>query len=158
MTVVRRKIASLALLAGVAAVLASCEAKSHENKPRPPVPTTLSISVTSSEITVAPEEVGRVGRRPVNITQNRTARVTQADQRRGAVVDVRVSSLTGQPSRLFLEGPVEEARPIPGNGTTSFQAELPVGIYRLSSPASDDTTRFTVGPSRVSSATDVLTP
>lgn len=156
--VVRRKIASLALLAGAAVVVASCEAKSHENDPRPPVPTTLSISVMSSEITVTPEEVGRVGRRPVNITQNRTAQVTQANPRRGAVVDVRVSSLTGEPSRLFLEGPVEEERPIPANGTTAFQIELPTGIYRLSSPASDDTARFSVGPSRVSSATDVLTP
>ena len=122
------------------------------------MPTTLSISVMSSGITVAPEEVGKVGQRPVNISQNRTAQITQANRQRGAVVDVRVSSLTGQPSRLFLEGPVEEVHPIPGNGTVAFQTELPNGIYRLSSPASDETTRFSVGPDRVSSATDVLTP
>jgi len=74
------------------------------------------------------------------------------------VVDARVSSLTGKPSRLFLEGPIDEVRPIPANGTTNFQAELPNGIYRLSSPASRETVRLRVGPSRFSSATDVLTP
>ncbi len=158
MRLVRSKIASLILLAGAAAVVTSCEAKSHENDPRPPVPTTLSISVTKSGITVTPEVIGKVGRLPVNISQNRTAPASQADPRRGAVVDARVSSLTGKPSRLFLEGPIDEVKPIPGNGTTSFQAELPNGIYRLSSPASRETVRFRVGPSRVSSATDVLTP
>jgi hypothetical protein len=57
-----------------------------------------------------------------------------------------------------LEGPVNRVYPMPPSSPASFTAGLKTGIYRLSSPASSDTALLAVGPSRISSANDVLTP
>lgn len=118
----------------------------------------VSVSVAEDEILVTPEIVGRPGEIPVNINQNENTPINQADPDAPAVVAVAISNLTNRDTRLVLEGPVDYVETLTARGSGSFQRALPTGIYRLSSPASTATKRFAVGPSRVSSASDVLTP
>lgn len=139
-------------------LLSACGSESHKNDPRPPVPTVVSVSVADNEILVNPEIVGRPGEIPVNIDQNRNSPINQGDPKAPAVVSVAISNLTNRDTKLILEGPASFEEPLTANGSGSFQRALPTGIYRLSSPASTGTKRFAVGPSRVSSSGDLLTP
>ncbi|MBK5233781.1 MAG: hypothetical protein JJE13_12480 [Thermoleophilia bacterium] len=144
------------LAAGV--VLSACGSETHENNPRPPVPPVVSISISDDTIEVSPLAVGVPGKRPVNINQNQLATEGQANPKAPAVVAVAISNLTNRNTELILEGPVERSEPLTATGSGSFQAALPTGIYRFSSPASSGTARFAVGPSRVSASGDLLTP
>lgn len=144
------------LAAGVA--LTACGATTHENNPRPPVPTVLSVSISNDVIEVSPKVLGVPGKRPVNVSQNRNATFSQANRKRPAVVAVAISNLTDRNTRMVLEGPTDRSEPLTGSGSGSFRAALPTGIYRISSPASSGTARFVVGPSRVSASGDLLTP
>ncbi len=144
------------LAAGVA--LSACGGETHENSPRPPVPSPLSVSVSDDTIEVSPRALGVPGRRPVNISQNRLATEGQADPEAPAVVAVSISNLTTRDTELVLEGPVDRTVPLTGSGSGSFQGALPTGIYRFSSPASSGMAKFAVGPSRVSASGDLLTP
>lgn len=139
-------------------LLSACGSESHPNDPRPPVPTVVSVSVGDNEILVTPEIVGRPGEVPVNISQNENSPINQGDREAPAVVAVAISNLTNRDTKLVLEGPVDFEATLTANGSGSFNRALPTGIYRLSSPASTGTKRFAVGPSRVSSSGDLLTP
>lgn len=154
----RRAALTLALLGGLAVALAGCTAKTRENLPRPPIPTTVSVFVSDGEVLVTPERIGVPGRRPININQNANAQLGQAPQVKDVTVDFRVANQVGSPAVLLIEGPARRLARLPGSGTTSFQMALPTGIYRLASPAAGDSARLSVGPSRVSSGTSVLTP
>lgn len=143
---------------GGALALAGCEAETRENLPRPPIPTTVSVYVSDGEVLVSPERIAVPGVRPVNITQNANAQLGQAREVADATVDFRIANQVGRPGTLLIEGPAERVARLPGTGTTSFQMALPTGIYRLSSPVAGASTRLSVGPSRVSSGTSVLTP
>jgi hypothetical protein len=148
----------LAALLAAAALVAGCSAKSHENEPRPPIPTVVTVAISVKGIEVGPSAVGLPFERQPNISQNRTAPQNQAE--RGVPLDVRfaLSNETSVPGRLLLEGAVRRVQPIVANGSGSFIAGLPSGIYRLSSNVSAGTARLVVGPSRVSSSGDLLTP
>lgn len=148
----------LVLLGGLAVALAGCTAETRENLPRPPIPTTVSVFVSDGEVLVTPERIGVPGRRPINVNQNANAQLGQAPQVKDVTVDFRVANQVGRPITLVIEGPAERFARLPGTGTTSFQMALPTGIYRLASPAARDSARLSVGPSRVSSGTSVLTP
>ena len=139
-------------------VFVGCTAEPHENDPRPPVVPVVSVSVSADTIEVAPRGVGLIGQLPVNLNQNRNAPISQANPIDPAVVDFRVSNIVRRAAPLVLEGPVDRIYPMPPSAPSSFTAGLEVGIYRLSSPASTGTARLLVGPSRISSAGDVLTP
>jgi hypothetical protein len=141
-----------------AALLAGCTTESHENAPRPPVVPVVSVSVTRDSIEVAPRGVGIPGKRPININQNRTAPISQADPAAPAVVDFRISNTVRRAAPLVVEGPTDRIYPMAAASPTSFTAGLKTGIYRISSPASSGTALLFVGPSRISSAGDVLTP
>ena len=147
------------LVAGAGALaLTGCAADTRENLPRPPIPTTVSVFVSDGEVRVNPERIAVRGVRPVNITQNANAQMGQAREVADATVDFRIANQVGRPVTLLIEGPAERLARLPGTGTTSFQMALPTGIYRLSSPGAGASTRLSVGPSRVSSGTSVLTP
>lgn len=147
------------LTAAVAAVaLAGCAANDEERLPRPPVPIPVSVAIDEDGVRVAPERVAIPGQVPVNLNQNANAGIGQAPQVEDSTIVFTVSNQTDAPVRLFLEGPVERTEPIPSGGTTDFQAALPTGIYRLASDSGSGTARLTVGRSRVSSGTSVLTP
>lgn len=154
----RRWLAALLVAGGGALALAGCEAETRENLPRPPIPTTVSVYVSDGEVLVSPERIAVPGVRPVNITQNANAQLGQAREVADATVDFRIANQVGRPGTLLIEGPAERVARLPGTGTTSFQMALPTGIYRLSSPVAGASTRLSVGPSRVSSGTSVLTP
>jgi hypothetical protein len=139
-------------------VLAGCTAKSHVNDPRPPVVPVVSVAVGSDAIEVAPRTIGLPGQVPININQNRDAPISQANPIDPAVVDFRISNMVRRAAPLVLEGPVDRIYPMEPASPASFTAGLKTGIYRLSSPASTGTALLVVGPSRVSSAGDVLTP
>jgi hypothetical protein len=139
-------------------VLAGCTAESHENDPRPPVVPVVSVSVSADAIDVAPRGIGLPGQLPVNLNQNRNAPISQAERADPAVVDFRISNQVRRAAPLVLEGPVDRIYPMTPSSPASFTAGLKTGIYRLSSPASTGTALLVVGPSRISSAGDVLTP
>ncbi len=138
-----------------------CGASTHENNPRPPVPTVVSISVGADEIGAKPAEGNAVGiarvRQPY-LNQNANAPQNQADRKVPAVVNLAIANLTDQATKLVIEGPVERVVPLTANGSGSLNLAMPTGIYRISSPASSDTTLLAVGPSRVSSGGDLLLP
>lgn len=151
--------AAVILVAGAA--LAGCGAESHENKPRPPIPTVVSVAVGEDSIDAAPaagSDVGEPGVRQPYVNQNRTAPQNQADRGAPAAVTVAIANLTDQATVLRMQGPVERRIPLTPGGSGSFGIALPTGIYLFSSPASSGTARLTVGPSRVSSGGDVLIP
>jgi hypothetical protein len=139
-------------------VLAGCEAKSHENAPRPPVIPVVSVSVSENAIDVAPIGVGIPGKRAINLNQNADAPTSQADPIAPLVVNVRFSNMTDRNAPLVLEGPVDRIVPMAESAPGNFTVGLETGIYRFSSPASTGTRRLLVGPSRPSSAGDLLTP
>jgi hypothetical protein len=141
-----------------AVVLAGCTAEPHENDPRPPVVPVVSVSVTEDAIEVSPRGIGLPGQDPVNINQNRNAPISQASPAEPAVVNFRVSNVVRRAAPLVLEGPVDRVYRMPPSSPGSFTAGLEEGIYRLSSPASNGSALLVIGPSRVSSAGDVLTP
>ncbi|MBK5109956.1 MAG: hypothetical protein JJE10_01160 [Thermoleophilia bacterium] len=148
----------LAALFAATALFSGCSAKSHENDPRQPIPTVISVAVTAKGVEVEPEAVGLPLERQPNINQNRTAPQNQAE--RGVPLDVKfaLANATSVRGRLLLAGPIRRVEPLFANGSGSFTAGLPTGIYRLSSNLSRGTARLLVGPSRVSSSGDLLTP
>ena len=147
---------SLLVLLGLG--LGGCAAETRENFPRPPVPTTVSVYIGGDGVQVNPERIGVPGQRPVNISQNANAQLGQAPRVRNAIVDFRVANDLDRPVPLVVEGPVERLTRLPATGSTSFKMGLPTGLYRLGTPALAGTARLSVGPSRVSSGTSVLTP
>lgn len=118
----------------------------------------MSVSVSRDSIEVSPEVVGIPGKAPANISQNADAPLNQSDPEAPAVVQFAISNETRLDTELILEGPVNAVAPLTPTSSGAFTRGLPVGIYRLSSPASFGTTRLAVGPSRVSSNSDLLTP
>lgn len=146
------------MIAALGLVATGCSAEIRENVPRPPIPTTVSVYVSEDGVLVSPERIAVPGRRPINVNQNANAQLGQAPQVRDATVDFRVANQIGRPVALVIEGPADRLTRLPGTGSTSFQMALPTGIYRLGSPAAIDTALLSVGPSRVSSGTSVLTP
>ena len=146
----------LLVLAGL--VVTGCTAESHPNEPRPPVVPVVSVAVTEDSIELAPRAVGLPGQSPANINQNRNAPENQGDRGAPLVVNFRVSNQIRRAVALRLEGPVNRVYPLTPSSPGSFLVGLETGIYRLSSPASTGTTRLLVGPSRVSSSGDLLTP
>lgn len=153
---------TLAALAACA-VLAGCGNSTHENDPRPPVPTVVSVSVSEDEIQATAAEgggVGEPGARQPYLNQNANAPQNQADREAPAVVNVAIANLTGRATELVMEGTSGVSRTVPltPGGSGSFNMALPTGVYRFTSPASSGTGRLVVGRSRVSSGGDVLLP
>jgi hypothetical protein len=148
----------LSALALAGALLVGCTAESHENAPRPPVVPVVSISISDDEIDVAPGALGIPGQRAINLNQNEAAPSGQADPAAPLVANFRFSNLTDRDARLFLQGPVDRIVMMPANAPGDFTVGLKTGIYLLSSPASRGTHRLLVGPSRPTSAGDLLTP
>lgn len=144
------------VLAG-AALLAGC-GNVHENEPRPPIPTVISVTVADGKIDVSPAVAGQPGERGPYLNQNANAPQNQADRRAPLVARFAIANLTRKKTRLIVEGPAGHAAPLVASGSADFTMAMPTGIYRLSSPASSGTTRLAVGHSRISSGGDVLIP
>ncbi|MBN8868635.1 MAG: hypothetical protein J0H66_01995 [Solirubrobacterales bacterium] len=153
-------VTAAALLAACASI-AGCGATTHENDPRPPVPTQVSVSVSEDQINAKAaigQGVGEPGARQPYLNQNRNAPQNQADRKAPAVVNVAIANLTGRATTLRMQGPVHREIALTPGGSGSFDMALPTGIYLFSSPASSGTARLNVGRSRVSSGGDVLLP
>ena len=153
-------VTAAALLAATA-VLAGCGNSTHENKARPPLPTVVSVAVAEDEINANAaigRGVGEPGARQPYLNQNANAPQNQADPEAPAVVNVAIANLTGEATVLRMQGPVEREVPLTPGGSGSFNMALPSGIYLFTSPASSGSARLKVGPSRVSSSGDLLTP
>lgn len=153
-------VTAAALLAACASI-AGCGATTHENDPRPPIPTVVSVSVSEDEINAKAaigQGVAEPGARQPYLNQNRNAPQNQADRRTPAVVNVAIANLTDKATTLRMQGPVHRVVALTPGGSGSFGMALPTGIYLFSSPASSDTARLNVGRSRVSSGGDVLLP
>ncbi|HMU26153.1 MAG TPA: hypothetical protein PKA56_08930 [Solirubrobacterales bacterium] len=154
------RVTAFALLAATAAI-AGCGSSTHENEPRPPVPTVVSISVGKDTIDAKAaigRGVGEPGPRQPYLNQNRTAPQNQADRKAPAVVNFAIANLTDRATVLRMQGEVSRTVALTPGGSGSFMMALPTGIYRFSSPASSDTALLNVGPSRVSSGGDLLLP
>lgn len=118
----------------------------------------VTVTVGADEINVSPDAAGEPGERGPYLNQNRNAPQNQADRKAPLVVNIAVANLTRQDTKLVIEGPEGHVEPLVGSGSAAFNMALPTGAYRLSSPASSDTTVLTVGRSRISSGGDVLIP
>lgn len=150
-----------ATLLAASAALVGCGATTHENEPRPPIPTSVSVKVGEDSIEAKAaigRGVGEPGARQPYVSQNANAPQNQSDPEAPAAVSVAIANLTSKDTVLRLQGPVERDVELTPNGSASFRMDLPSGVYLLSSPASRGTTRLNVGPSRVSSSGDVLLP
>ncbi len=150
-----------ATLISICAALAGCGATTHENEPRPPIPTAVSLSVGEDSIgakVAAGRGVGEPGARQPYLNQNRTAPQNQADRRAPAVVRFAIANLTDRATVLRMQGPVERRVALTPGGSGSFSMDLPSGIYLFTSPASTGSARLNVGMNRVSSSGDVLLP
>ena len=150
-----------AILVAACAAIAGCGASTHENEPRPPVPTVVSISVFDDKIdatTAAGPGVGEPDARQPYLNQNRTAPQNQADRKAPAVVNFAIANQTNKATVLNMQGEVNRRVVLTPSGSASFNMALPTGIYLLSSPASTGSTRLNVGRSRVSSGGDLLLP
>lgn len=153
-------VTAAAFLAACASIV-GCGATTHENDPRPPVPTVVSVSVSEDEINAKAaigQGVGEPGARQPYLNQNRNAPQNQADRKAPAVVNVAIANLTRRATTLRMQGPVDRVVALTPGGSGSFDMALPTGIYLFSSPASSGTARLNVGRSRVSSGSDVLLP
>ncbi len=145
------------------AALAGCGNSTHENEPRPPVPTVVSVSVAGNQINAeaaAGRGVGEPGARQPYLNQNRNAPQNQADRKAPAVINFAIANQTDRATVLTLQGPEGVVRRVPltPGGSGSFMTALPTGVYLFSSPASSGTARLNVGLSRVSSGGDLLLP
>ena len=150
-----------AALLAACAVFVGCGNSTHENNPRPPVPTVVSVAVGEESIEAKAAMgpgVGEPGPRQPYVNQNANAPQNQADRGAPAVVNFAIANLTNRATTLRMQGPVDRRVVLTPSGSASFGMALPTGIYFFSSPASSGVGRLTVGRSRVSSGGDLLLP
>ena len=141
-----------------AIALSACGNETHENKPRPPVPVDVTVSLARDQVHISPAIVSILGKPQMNISQNANAPRNQSNPKAPQAVRVTIANLLPVKNKLFLEGAVDRSISVTPSGSANFTVALPTGVYRLSSPLSRKTALLAVGRSRESSASDVLTP
>jgi len=148
-------------LGALVLLVAGCGAHDRVNDPRPPASTRVSVSIAEDAITVQPPRIA-VGPEPTQqIPQNQHTSQPQVRSKAPLTVVVVAANLTRFDSKLELRGPKDvSSGPLYANGSGSFVADLPTGVYRLTAadiPAAK-AARLSVGPYRTSSENDILLP
>lgn len=149
------------MLGGLALALAGCGAEEHANDPRPPIPTTVSVSISESKVSAQPRAVGFAGETGQAISQNEGVANPEIGSETPLNVVFTVANLTGTDTRLEFQGAKDAtSNLVVANGTARYEVSLPTGEYLIE--AADIPTavgaRFSVGPDRVSSQNDLLLP
>ena len=145
------RVTAFALLVATAAI-AGCGSSTHENEPRPPVPTVVSISVGRTRSTPRrPSAAESASRGPASRTSTRTGPPPEPGRSQGPGRRELRDREPDRPGHSSSHGRGQPDRGLTPGGSGSFMMALPTGIYRFSSPASSDTALLNVGPSRVSS-------
>jgi hypothetical protein len=145
----------------LALAVGGCGAQSHPNKPRPQVPTRVSVIITPKAVTVAPGAVGKGPEEHQQIPQNQNQAQPPI---KGSKVPLDVvfvtANQTGTSSKLVITGPQHaESTAIGGRSPGTFQAQLPAGYYTITASGSKATpAHFEVGHYRASSQNDLLLP
>lgn len=150
----------LAALVGAALVWTGCQADGRENKPRPPIPSGVSVQVTGKEVSLSPRRVGfgPVSRQQV-IVDRRDGEI-QAPSDQPLPVKLTIANTTPRPLKLELIGPARRISPIvTSTGTAVLSTRLPTGIYRVRVANRElKGARLVVGPDRSSPQNDLLLP
>jgi hypothetical protein len=142
--------------------LTACGAEEHENDPRPPIATEVTVSISDEQVNAQPAVVGVTGKDSSQpVSQNEGVENPTLDSSTELNVVFTIANLTDTDSRLEIKGPKDDSSTlIVGNGTARYEVALPTGEYLIS--AADipgaAAARFTVGPDRVSSQNDLLLP
>ena len=142
---------ALALLAlGAGAILVGCGAQEHANDPRPPVPTPVGVTINTKRVSVDPAAI--------NFTGPSTAQISSSTP---VNVVFTIANQTGTDAKLKIQGPVPgTSGVVVANGNARYQLNLDTGDYLLSAvggPAAIST-RFSIGPKRRSSDSDLSIP
>ena len=139
---------------------AGCGAEDHPNKPRPPQTVVVTATISEDRLSVQPNNVG-YGKSDQPMSQNRGLPQPELDSGRPLTVSFTVSNLTDYDSVLQVEGPASDASaPINAQGVGSFKFELPTGDYTIAATGvpGSPSSRFAVGPKRLSAQNDLLLP
>jgi hypothetical protein len=141
---------ALALLVLLAGALAGCGAQEHPNDPRPAVPTEVSVTINAKRVSVDPGTIAFSGPSDPQIPSATPVNVVFT-----------VANQTNFPSRLRIQGPKKGiSGPVVADGNARLQLFLATGDYLLSAEGNPGafSTRFSVGPRRVSSSSDLSIP
>jgi hypothetical protein len=132
-----------AVLGGAALLAVGCgDSGSYANDPRPPAPLTVTASVTSKRLTVAPQ---RIGAGPITLI---VANLTNASQ------DVTIKALSAAGG-----GPPEASTgPINPQGTAELKYDAAPGDYQVTADHGPAPAVLRVGKLRASAQDELLLP
>ncbi len=149
------------VLGALALAAAGCGAQEHANNPRPQVATRVSVTISRDAVTVQPAAVGLGPDRTQQIPQNQRTHQPPIRTDGPLTVVFVAANLTDFDSHLEVHGPRNATSgPLLANGNGTLQADLPIGVYRISAAdiPSARPAKLAVGPYRTSSQNDVLLP
>ncbi len=154
----RARAAAVCVLAAALAA-AGCGTSSHANKPRPQVPTRVSVTISPRGVIVQPRRIAFGPERTQQIPQNQNHAQPPIKTRGPLDVVFVVANQTGRSSAVRLHGTREmELGTALAHSPETFQTELPTGAYTITAAGIAASDRLAVGPYRASSQNDVLLP
>lgn len=155
-----KRAATACVLGAMAIAAAGCGVETHENEPRPQVPTNVSMTITDSGIDVVPNLIG-IGDGQPQLPQN--AGEPQPERPGDGPLNVlfTIANQTDTETRVEIRGARDATSgPMVAHGNGHFELDLPTGVYALRAadiPAAGRA-RLSVGPVRTSSENDLLLP
>jgi len=153
--------AAIAALVAATALLLGCGESRHANQQRPTGSTRLSVTITDSELIVAPTEIGSRAESTQEIPQNVEHPEPPIKSTKPLDVTFVIANQTGHPSTVQIH---DKSRLVKGikvgpRSPGTMQAELATGHYSISAGGTRARpARLTVGKYRASSQNDVLLP
>lgn len=120
------------------------------------------MSISEKKVSAQPGVVGDTGKDSSQpLSQNADAENPTISSDVPLNVIFTIANLTDTDSKLEIQGPKDATSvPIVGNGTARYEIALPTGEYLISAADIPGAlaARFSVGPDRVSSQSDLLLP
>jgi hypothetical protein len=154
--------AAIAALVAATALLLGCGESRHANQQRPTGSTRVSVTVTDSELIVAPTGIGARAEATQEIPQNVEHPEPPIKSTKPLDVTFVIANQTSRPSTVQIH---DQSRLVKGikvgpRSPGTLQAELPTGHYLISggSATKAKPAELTVGKYRASSQNDVLLP
>ncbi len=149
------------VVAFAALLVAGCGASSHPNKPRPQVPTRVSVTLNRRGITVTPARVAFGPERTQQIPQNQNHPQPPIKTDRPLDLVFVAANQTFTDTHLVIHGPkAAKSGMVFAHGPGTFQTTLPTGVYTITATEQPEAKpgKLVVGPYRASSENDVLLP
>ena len=154
--------AAIAALVAATALLLGCGESRHANQQRPTGSTRVSVTVTESELIVAPTGIGARAEATQEIPQNVEHPEPPIKSTKPLDVTFVIANQTARPSTVqILDGSrLVKGIKVGARSPGTLQTELPTGSYSISggSATKAKPAQLTVGRYRASSQNDVLLP